>query len=87
MTAITTQTRTGHARAVPQVTGALEVLPLSPTEWRVRATELPAGDGRSVLGVIQVIGATYEVMQIGSPLTRYYFASLEDAVGFLDASR
>ncbi|MHA6669438.1 hypothetical protein ACX3O0_11285 [Homoserinimonas sp. A447] len=82
MTAITTQTGTGQVRSVPPVIEAL-----SPTEWRVRTTELPEGDGRSVLGVVQLIGDTYEVMQIGAPLTRYYFASLEDAVGYLDGAR
>ena len=82
MTSIATQTRPTTPSA-PRMIGSIEVIALSASEWRVRNTALAEGDGSSVLGVVQRIGDTFEVMQIGLPLARYYFASLEDAVEYL----
>ena len=87
MTTITTQTPAAQSRSLPSQAAPLEVLPLSATEWRVRTTDLPEADGRSVLGIVQRLGDTYEVMQIGLPLFRYYFASLDGAVEYLGRTR
>ena len=62
---------------------ATEVLSLSPTTWRVSDPTLPEGDGRSVLGVVQAVGDTFEVTRIGTPLSRFYFGNLDEAVSFL----
>lgn len=55
----------------------LEVMAASPNVWRVRR------EGGPVVGVVQAIGDTFEVMQVGMPLARSYFGSLEDAVDSL----
>jgi hypothetical protein len=78
---VTTETSSDQGGSVLRTADPLEVLAISPTVWRVM--DPAAGDRTTVLGVVQLIGETYEVMQEGSPLARYYFASLEDAVGYL----
>jgi hypothetical protein len=87
MTSMTTMTSTlkqpAETNSAPRMIGSIELISLSASEWRVRNTALPEADGSSVLGVVQVIGDTFEVMQIGLPLARYYFSSLEDAVEYL----
>jgi len=62
---------------------ATEVLTISPTDWRVSDPTVPEGDGRSVLGVVHAVGDTFEVTRIGTPLARFYFGSLDEAVSFL----
>lgn len=60
-----------------------EVLALSGAEWRVSDATWPESDGESVLGIVQMVGDTFEVTRIGTPLSRFYFGSLDDAVSFL----
>lgn len=76
---VTTKTPSDQGGSVLRTTDHLQLL--SPSVWRVM--DPATGDRTTVLGVVQLIGETYEVMQEGSPLARYYFASLEDAVGYL----
>src|SRR5690606_17942881 len=64
-------------------TRTVEVLAISPTDWRVSDPTLPESDGSSVIGVVQVVGDTFEVTRIGTPFSRYYFGTLDLAVSFL----
>ena len=73
--------------ATTSATHATEVLAISPTEWRVSDPAMPESDGRSVLGIVQVIGDTFEVTRIGTPLARFYFGTLDEAVRFLSIRR
>ncbi len=82
MSLISRPRQTTPATQTPAISG-LEVRPLSATEWRVRDTTVPESDGSSVIGIVQQIGQTFEATQIGAPLARYYFGSLEDAVTYL----
>lgn len=78
-----TVTFTQHSKTTAQprmlTVGTLEAVAISGTEWRVS----DPSQGTAV-GIVQRIANTYELMQLGLPLDRYYFASLEDAVDFLD---
>ncbi len=78
---VTTQATSSQGDSVLRSTDPVEVLALSATEWRVMGTA--DGDGNALVGVVQLIGTTYEAMQEGSPLARYYFASLDDAATYL----
>jgi hypothetical protein len=63
--------------------GAIEVLALSEIEWRIRDTSIPVYDPGSVLGLVRLIGDTFELTSVGMPLDRYYFGHLQDVVGYL----
>jgi hypothetical protein len=68
-------------------TGSVELLALSPREWRISDTSMPVGDAGSVLGFAErVCDGRYEVLRLGhgSGIERLTFASLDDVRGFFE---
>ena len=65
----------------------VEVLSVSDTEWRIRDASQPPSDVTSLLGFVSVIGETYEVMYMGQPRMRRYFANFDDALSDLLRAR
>lgn len=58
----------------------LEILALSPTEWRVSAAQGAAeGNPLAILGFIRQIGAFFEVMSLDRWRERTYFSSFARA--------
>lgn len=61
--------------------GCVELLELSPNEWRISDRRIPAGDAGSVLGFAErVCEGRYEVLRLGhgSGIERLTFAGLDD---------
>lgn len=67
--------------------GFVELLALSPREWRISDSRMPVGDAGSVLGFAErVCDGRYEVLRLGhgSGIERLTFASLDDVRGFFE---
>ena len=83
---MSTQSQALHAPALPpsdvlvETSPPLEILAISDHEWRLRDSTKPADDATSHLGFICRIGDVFEVVRIGAPRIRRYFASFDRAV-------
>lgn len=64
----------------------LEVLAISPRQWRIRDSRGPSSDPTTVVGFVAQIGATFEVTLLGEPFRRYYFGTFERALSFIAGS-
>lgn len=58
---------------------SLEILELSPTEWRVSAHGVAQGNPLAILGFIRQVGAFFEVMSLDRWRERTYFSSFARA--------
>ena len=61
----------------------MEVIPLSPTEWRVADHATEQDDPSGLLGFIQIVGSAFEVTNLGRPRERSYFSSFDRATASL----
>jgi len=65
----------------------VQLLALSPREWRISDTSMPVGDAGSVLGFAErVCEGRYEVLRLGhgSGIERLTFSSLADVREFFE---
>ena len=63
----------------------LEILALSPTEWRVSSHGVAEGNPLAILGFIRQVGAFFEVMSLDRWRERTYFSSFSRAAETLGA--
>ena len=61
----------------------VEIIPLSPTEWRVADHTITQDDPSALLGFIQIVGSAFEVTNLGRPRERAYFSSFDRATASL----
>lgn len=71
---------TGHAKTIID---SIEVLAISTSEWRIRDNDKPASDATSLLGFVCRVGDLFEVVEIGHPTKRQYFATFAEALAAL----
>lgn len=66
----------------------VEVIELSPTEWRVSDARRPDnGDGLSLIGFIQQTEAGFETTELGAPRRRNRFPTFPEALTTLSQRR
>jgi hypothetical protein len=75
------------AERAKTIIDAVEVLAISTTEWRIRDNDRPQSDATSLLGFICRVGDLYEVVEIGKPMNRSYFATFGAALSALRSHR
>lgn len=65
----------------------LEILELSPTEWRVNDRRIADGDPSAILGFIQQVGSFFEVLSLDRLQERSYFSPFQRATETFTSGR
>jgi len=62
---------------------SLEILALSPHQWRVRDADRAPDDATSLVGFVAQIGTAYEITLLADPRSRHYCSTLDQAIEYL----
>lgn len=72
-----------HALTLPVAPPQVEVIALSPREWRVSDPTKVERDGRALIGFVEHVGAQYEVTALCDPRKRTRCRTFNDALNEL----